>query len=204
MMARAALGAVLAGGRSRRMGAPKALVPLAGRPLITYPLEAVRGTSLEPVVIAKPDSELPRVSCRVVREPAEPAHPLHGIITALSESGGAPIVAIGCDMPLVSAALLQWLAELDAAVAVLEVSGRMQPLVARYDSEVAPSLRGALRRGAPLRDALGELGPRVVSETELSRFGEPGLLCMNVNTPEDLERAAAVLPGGSTATRRGG
>jgi molybdopterin-guanine dinucleotide biosynthesis protein A len=185
------------------MGVPKAPVPLAGQPLITYPLAAVEGASLEPVVIAKPDSELPRLSCRIVREPAEPVHPLHGIITALSESGGAPIVAIGCDMPLVSAALLEWLAELDAAVAVLEVGGRMQPLVARYETEVAASLRGALRRRAPLRDAVGELGPRVVGDAELVRFGEPELLCMNVNTPEDLERAAAALARGSTATRQG-
>ena len=45
--------AVLAGGASRRMGAPKACVELGGRPLISYPLEAAAAAGLSAVVVAK-------------------------------------------------------------------------------------------------------------------------------------------------------
>jgi hypothetical protein len=31
--------------------------------------------------------------------------------------------------------------------------------------------------------------------TALARFGDPELICLNVNTPADLERAAAVIAG---------
>jgi molybdenum cofactor guanylyltransferase len=187
-----AVGAVLAGGLSRRMGAPKALVELAGRPLIAYSVAAVADASLEPVVVAKPDSPLPELACRVVHEPGEPVHPVAGIVSAL-ESSGRPVIAVACDMPLVSPALIEWLAGLDTRAAVPEVGGRLQPLLARYEPTVAGALRDALERGAPAHEAVLALEPRVVDESELARFGDPELICLNVNTPADLERAESVL-----------
>jgi molybdenum cofactor guanylyltransferase len=190
-----AVGAVLAGGRSRRMGSPKALVELAGRPLIAHVLAAVEAASLEPVVVAKPDSPLPSVSCRVLRDSAEPIHPLQGLLTALAASGGRPVVALACDMPLVPPRLLKWLAGLGGKAAVVAATGRLQPLLARYEPTVAPALVAALARGATAREAVSELDPRIVTETELGRFGDPELICLNVNTPADLERAAAAIAG---------
>jgi molybdenum cofactor guanylyltransferase len=190
-----AVGAVLAGGRSRRMGSPKALVELAGRPLIAHVLEAVEAASLEPVVVAKRDSPLPSVSCRILRDSAEPIHPLQGLLTALAGSGGRPVVALACDMPLVPPRLLKWLAGLGGEAAVVEATGRLQPLLARYEPAVAPALAAALARGASAQEAVSGLDPRIVTETELARFGDPELICLNVNTSADLERAAAVIAG---------
>ena len=190
-----AVGAVLAGGRSRRMGTPKALVDLAGRPLIAHVLAAVEAASLEPVVVAKPDSPLPSLSCRVLRDSAEPIHPLQGLLTALAASGGRPVVALACDMPLVPPRLLKWLAGLGGEAAVVAATGRLQPLLARYEPTVAPALVAALARGATAREAVFELDPRIVTETELGRFGDPELICLNVNTPADLDRATAVIAG---------
>ena len=56
--------AVLAGGRGSRIGGHKALVPLCGRPLITYPLAAARAAGLSAVVVAKRDTQLPPSRCR--------------------------------------------------------------------------------------------------------------------------------------------
>jgi molybdopterin-guanine dinucleotide biosynthesis protein A len=195
MIEAGAVGAVLAGGRSRRMGTSKALVELAGRPLIDHVLVAVEAASLEPVVVAKPHSPLPSVSCRVLREPAEPIHPLQGLLTALAASGGRPVVALACDMPFVAPSLLEWLAGYGGGAAVVEAAGRVQPLLARYEPTVAPALEAALARGASAQEAVSGLDPRIVTETELARFGDPELICLNVNTPADLERAAAVIAG---------
>ena len=191
-----AIGAVLAGGRSRRMGRPKALVELAGRPLISYPLAAVEAAKLEPVVVAKPDSPLPPLGCRVVREPVEPAHPLRGILSALDGSGGRAVIVLGCDMPLVAPSLLAWLAGLDAPAAIPCVGGRLEPLLARYEPAVAGPLAAALERRAPLQEAVSALDPSLLAEPELTRFGDPELTCLNVNTRRDLERAASVIGKG--------
>src|SRR5690348_1240038 len=98
------------------MGRAKALVPLGGRPLVAWPLAAAATAGLEPVVIAKPGSELPD-GVTVWHEPDEISHPLAGLVCAL-ERAGAPLVALACDMPFVTPGLLARLAALDGVAAV--------------------------------------------------------------------------------------
>ena len=52
------LGVVLAGGRGSRLGGAKATVPLAGRPLLFWALDALRPVVGEAFVLAKPATEL--------------------------------------------------------------------------------------------------------------------------------------------------
>ena len=182
-----ALVAVLAGGLSTRMGAPKASAQLGGRPLISYPLHAAREAGLDAVVVAKHDSELPPLHAPVIREPESPRHPLCGIVTALTHVR-APVVAVGCDMPFVSGGLLAWLA-LEPAKAI-ELGGRLQPLPAVYRPAELPMLERALEGEGSLRATLAALGRRVVGERELWAFGRPERLCFSVNDARDLQAAS--------------
>ena len=187
------VGAVLAGGRGSRIGGAKALVELAGAPLISYPLAAVEQAGLEPVVVVKRDSELPPLSCPAIREPAQPQHPLCGIVAALRYAGQRPLVVVGCDMPFTGAGLLAWLGSVPEPLVVPSVGDRLQPLPARYDSALLPALEEALADGRALSLTLESLRPRVVAEAELARFGDPRRLCFNVNTPADVKRAERLL-----------
>ena len=192
-----AIGAVLAGGLGTRMGEPKATVELAGRPLVARVVAAVGAAGLEPVVVAKPDSPLPPLDCRLLSEPSEPRHPLTGVVAALHASAGRGIVALGCDMPLVPPKLIAWLATLDEDAAICEVDGTPQPLLARYRASVAGRLAAALERGESMRKAVAALEPRIVGEAELGRFGDPERIAFNVNDRADLTRAEALLAGRS-------
>jgi molybdenum cofactor guanylyltransferase len=187
------VGAVLAGGASRRMGTPKATLELGGRPLLEYPLAAVQGAGLEPAVVAKPGSPLPPLAVPRWDEPAEPVHPLTGIVAALTAARGRPVLAVACDMPFVTAELLADLAARAGPLVVPEVDGRLHPLLARWDASLLPALRDALEREAPLRIVAAELDAQRIDEAELRRFGDPARLLFNVNAPGDLERAAAML-----------
>ena len=187
------VGAVLAGGLSTRMGQPKALVELAGRPLAARIVGTVGSAGLEPLVVAKPDSPLPKLDCRVLSEPSEPRHPLTGLVAALQASAGRGVVAIGCDMPLVPARLLTWLAQLEEEVAVCEVGGRLEPLLGRYSPLARDALAAARDAGTPLREAVAGLDPFIVSEDRIARFGDPRRIVFNVNSPEDLAEAERLL-----------
>lgn len=184
--------AILAGGRSRRMGRPKPSVELGGRPLISYPLAAARAAGLEAWIVAKPDSELPPSECRVLREPEEPRHPLCGVVAALREARPAPVVAVAADMPFVEADLLRLLAAAESTAAV-EAGGRLQPLLARYAPENLEPLERAVEAGTAATAALQELKPEVIDEATLRRFGDPERICFNVNSPADLARAERLL-----------
>lgn len=188
-MAATAIGVVLAGGRGARLGEPKPTARLAGRALIEHPLGAVREAGLDAVVVAKQASELPELPVPVWREPDEPLHPLAGIVHALGRAE-RPIVAVGCDLPFVAPALAAWLADRPEPLVVPEVGGRLHPLLARYAPSLLDRLADALERRAPLQESVRALGPVVIGEGELERFGDPARITFNVNTPEDLKRAA--------------
>jgi molybdopterin-guanine dinucleotide biosynthesis protein A len=191
------IGAVLAGGASRRMGQPKATLELAGRPLAARAVDIVEAAGLQAFVVAKSDSPLPDLAAPVIAEPDEPRHPLTGIVAALRAAGGRPVVMLGCDMPLVPPPLLAHLAELIAApgrrAVVAEVGGEIEPLLAAYAPTAKAPLAAALAEGRPLREAVAALEPDRLGGAELRGFGDPETLASNVNTPADLERAAALL-----------
>jgi molybdopterin-guanine dinucleotide biosynthesis protein A len=172
------LAVILAGGRSRRMGRPKAVVPLAGRPLIAWPLAAAQAAGLETVVVAKPGSQLPPLDAAVWDEPELPVHPLTGVLAAL-ERAARPIVALACDMPFVTPDLIRRLAAADGLAVP-----RDEAFPARYEPAHLPLLRAALDREAPVKDVLA--GATLVEADPDELFG--------INDPEAL----------ATATRRSG
>jgi molybdopterin-guanine dinucleotide biosynthesis protein A len=174
------------------MGRPKATLELGGRPLISYPIGVARAAQLDPVVVAKRDSELPALDCPVVEEPDEPRHPLCGIVAALRHTEPAGVLVLACDMPFVEPTLLAWLASHPGTV-VPERAGTLQPLLARYGGRDLPALEDALGRDVPLQETVAALPPSLIPERDLGRFGDPELLCMNVNSPDELAAAELLL-----------
>lgn len=178
---------MLAGGRGRRLGEPKMLARLGGRPLLAHALAHVREAGLDAVVVAKAGTPLPPVHVPIVREPDTPAHPLLGIVTALRELPDAHgIVVLGGDLPFVPPALIRALAAAPGPL-VPAAAGRVEPLVARYDRAQLPALEDALAANAPIHAALSD-APRLEGAA-LAALDPDGWACFNVNTPEDLERA---------------
>lgn len=175
------IGAVLAGGLGRRMGAPKATASLGGRPLVAYPLDALSQVCERVVVVAKRETELP---AEIERwdEPDDPRHPIAGITHAL-ERAGEPVLVCAADMPFVSPDVLSLLADelrpgLKAAAAFCD--GRLEPLLAAYAPEALEVLAEA-PSDEPLRRTVESLMPVLVDV--------PPEVVFNVNTPEDLAQA---------------
>lgn len=185
------IGVILAGGEGRRIGGAKALVVLRGRPLISYPLAAMRSAVRDVAVVAKPDTALPSLpgGVAVWTEPARPHHPLVGIVHALDRAEGRAVLVCAADMPFVSVDALAALAQADAggAPAVVATSGgALQPQLGRYEPGALDLLAAAVEGGAPLRATVAAIGPALLELDERVTF--------NVNTPADLARAEQQLP----------
>jgi molybdenum cofactor guanylyltransferase len=184
------IGVVLAGGLGRRIGGSKATVQLHGKPLISYPLDALRGALREVTVIAKADTELPNLpGVTVWIEPAARHHPLIGITHALALAEGRRVLICAVDLPFVSADLIRQLADADPgdAAAVLAAShSRVQPLLGCYQPRAAEMLRERkLDPEVATQEAIAMIAPRLLEV-------DPQLL-FNVNAPDDLLQAAAML-----------
>jgi molybdenum cofactor guanylyltransferase len=186
------MGIVLAGGVGRRIGGDKATVELDGRPLLLYPLAAMRAAFDEVAVVAKPETLLPALDpdVPVWREADEHHHPLVGVIYALRCAGKRPVVVVAADMPFVSRALVTALARErahGAPAVVPRAAGKLQPLCARYDPPALAALAG-FDPAARAQDVVAMLRPRVLDWPDEEPF-------FKVNAPEDLLQASALLGG---------
>jgi molybdopterin-guanine dinucleotide biosynthesis protein A len=183
------IGAVLAGGRGRRLGGSKPGVQLAGRPLASYPAAALAGVCERVAVLAKSGTRLPELpGTERWDEPDEPRHPLTGIVHALERAGG-PVLVCAADMPFVTSDALRTLLQAagsgghsPAVVAVAD--GVLQPVLGLYAPAALDALRSA-PADAPLTSTVESLDP--------GRVALPPALVRSVDTPEDLAEAEALL-----------
>lgn len=194
------LGAVLAGGLGARFrGSSKPAAVLGGRPLIAWPLEALRGVCSSVVVVCKADSRLPPLAPGVERweEPDEPRHPATGMVAAL-ERARAPVLVCAADMPFVTSSACRRILERagampDAPAVVASAGGRIEPLFCLLRPHALEPLRQAAR-GEALSACMERLGAR---EVHL-----PAEVTGSVNTPEELA-AAQVTLGSHQRSERG-
>ena len=185
------IGAILAGGQGLRIGGEKATVELQAKPLIAYPVAAVRQVLSRVAILAKAGTTIPPVSgVEVWIEPEVPRDPLVGITQALALAGGRPVLVCPCDMPFVSPELIRRLVKTDpgrAPAVVACADGAMQPLVGCYHPRALDILGRAVRPGTgPLAEAIAALDP-VLLDVE-----QPEEL-FDIDTPNDLLLAAAML-----------
>lgn len=181
------IGALLAGGSGTRLGAgSKAAALLAGRPLVSYPAEALAAVCERVAVVCKRSTSLPSLP-GVERwdEPDTPRHPLTGIVHALETAGG-PVLVCAADMPFVTGDACRTLLQAaGSAVAVVATAdGLLQPTFGLYAPAALAGLRAA-PEDAPLTRAVEGLDP--------VRVALPAALVRSVNTPEELAEAAELL-----------
>jgi molybdenum cofactor guanylyltransferase len=182
------LGVVLAGGAGRRIGGDKCTVELAGRPLVLYPIDALRQVCEQVVVVAKAETALPPLAgqAEVWIEPDEPHHPLAGVAHALRTASARSVLVLACDMPLVPQELLRALIKAaSGAGAVARCGDISEPLCAAYTRKALPGLT-QFEPSARAIDVVEQLGVAHVDWADADAV-------LSVNAPEDVIRAQALL-----------
>jgi len=177
--------AIMAGGLSRRMGRDKAALPVAGVPMLDRVVRASLATGLPVMVVGRRGvAGIDDAAC--IEDEAPGSGPLGAIATALRAAGG-PVLALACDMPLLSSGAIGWLAAMAPRIGsadgvVTMNAGRPEPLFSIY----APSALGAIDRLMERE----ELAVRsLLSGGDFLRADLPGHLrgaIRNINTPGDL------------------
>jgi molybdenum cofactor guanylyltransferase len=200
-------GIVLAGGRSERMGRPKAELDWHGDPLVEVVCRTLERAGAAPVVVVRAKGQhLPPLP--VTAEIVEDVRPARGPLEALA--AGLRAIRATTELVFVSAVDAPFLvpafvscvvraveAATDAAVPVHE--GRAHPLAAAY--RVLPTLQAVERRLAgtdlSVRGLLDDLRVRrldvaaLLADPEL-RAADPKLdSLLNLNTPQDYADALA-------------
>jgi len=191
-MSRHAAAAILAGGRSRRMGTDKALLTLEGTPLVGHVIARLRPLVSEILIVGDNAGAYRQFGIPVISDPSPDQGPLAGIRTALMNTAAPLVFCCACDMPFLETALvgrLLELAERGVAAVVPRVRGEREPLCAVYTRKALPAIEAVLATGGRrILDALARMPTHYVEEEDLRVFDPELQSFVNVNTPEDLAR----------------
>jgi molybdenum cofactor guanylyltransferase len=199
-------GVVLAGGRSSRMGTPKAALEWHGSTLLRRTVGILARAAGGPVVVVRASGqELPELphGIEIVDDPREGQGPVQGIAAGLAALEGRAEAAFvsSTDLPFLHPAFVRRVlrAVHDGADVALPVArGYPQPLAAAYKTALATSAERLVQQGR-LRPAF------LFEECAVSRLDEAALLAddllaaldpaldsvLNVNEPADYTRARA-------------
>ena len=199
-------GVVLAGGRSSRMGGgDKCLAPLAGRPVLAHVIERLGPQVGALAVNANEEPSrfasfgLPVIADRITG----PAGPLAGMHAALewakaSAPGASHVVIVAGDTPFLPldlvARFLTALKETGCASCVARSAEGLHPVIGLWPIAMLVELETALRRGTR------KVGAWAAQQGAAEVFFPTAQLgCrsidpfFNINRPEDLATAAALL-----------
>ena len=188
------VGVVLAGGHSRRMGRDKASIVYPGRnqpqwSIVAHLLAQVCG----PVYVSVRKGQVLPVSdaqsCSVLYD-EDSYGPLSGILAAMSRHPNHAVLAVACDLPLLSEATLTQLLASRGEQSVTAYrsahDGLPEPLCAVYEPSFFPILNehSAAGRNCPRKILINES-----AQVLLLDLAEPNALD-NANTPDDFSRLA--------------
>lgn len=188
---------ILAGGLSRRMGGvDKCLLPLGDRPLLAHVIERLRPQVGTLALNANGDAtRFEHFGLNVVPDDAADfAGPLAGILAALDWAHGmqpsvSAVMTVPADTPFLPRDLAARL-KASGAPALARSGGRVHPVVGLWPLALRDDLRRALRAAGvrKVEDWTRRLDPAIVdfAVEAIDPF-------FNINTPDDLIRAAALL-----------
>ncbi len=189
---------VLAGGRSSRMGQPKAGLPWHGSTLLRRVAGLVARSVDGPVVVVRaPGQQLPELprDVRVVQDDVSGRGPLQGMATGLAALPPDVERAFVCatDLPLLHPAFVRRLTREPGQVVLPLVRGYRQPLAAVWATQLLPTLR-ALLAAERLRPAFALEQAEVTVLDDAALLADPRLADVDpgldsvrgVNTPEEL------------------
>lgn len=200
-------GVVLAGGRSRRMGQPKAALEIGGEPLLRRVIGRLRDALPGRVLVVGPAELAPLVPGVDIISDARPgaAGPLAGLEAALSYLAGLPGVpcrrafVVACDMPLIAPALVRAMAVFaateagTAAAVTLRGERGPEPLHAVYSLSLLGDVTTLLDSGErSMRMLLAQVRLAEFPADMAAALDPAGLSAFNANTPEEWAAALAL------------
>lgn len=186
--------AILAGGRASRMGGrSKSSILVEGRRIIDRQLDVlhplVPDTFSDLLIVANDPAPFAGLGLPVIPDVEPGLGPLVGVLSALLATPAPSLVAIACDMPYLSPAVLRLLADpaLDADAVVPFVAGYPEPLLARWSRTCIPAIRSRLaRRSLKTADLLSDLSVHLIPEPTLRSLDPDLRTFVNINEPSDV------------------
>lgn len=184
--------AILAGGRSSRMGFDKQLLQIGEQRLIAMLLPKLSACFSDIVVVTKLPALYKNMPVRTVQDIIPDKGPLSGIHAALSIARSDYVYMMACDMPCFSAEYCGYmrarLLSHPADACVTRFGDWIEPFHAFYNRRMIEVVRGDLNADkTSVHYLLKEVDTLYIPEAEARAFSPDWSLFLNLNTREKYE-----------------
>ncbi len=177
--------AILAGGKSSRMGEDKARMIVNGKECIRHIMEAAIPLTDDLFIVAGKDHSYGDLGLPVYTDIIPDKGPAGGILTSLKRARNSRVLVLACDTPFVDTGLLHFLIlnSVPGKVTMLQHDEQIEPLFAIYDNRIAGEMEEWISKGiVKLQSIIENLDP-VKVPVNGERFSSEKF--SNLNTPED-------------------
>ncbi|MEN6615125.1 MAG: molybdenum cofactor guanylyltransferase [Syntrophorhabdus sp.] len=186
--------AILAGGKSSRMGRDKATVEYQGISLIRNVYQKVSTVFDDVIVISSRHATIENVKLPIFRDIVAMQSPAVGIATALIYSRKPHIFVVACDMPFLTPEAMQCI--LDASrgmdITIPMVGAYYEPLHAIYSRHcLAPLLRLIDGNNLKISNVFPYVTMTVVKDAPCFKRHDGRAVFSNINTQEELTQINA-------------
>jgi molybdenum cofactor guanylyltransferase len=189
-------GVIQAGGRSVRMGGrPKALIEVGGRSIIERVLAALAPAVDEVLVVTNTPELYAFLGLPMVGDVYPDHGSLGGIYSGLKAAAGQAALTVACDMPFLHPEIVKLVAERagEGDVVIPRVGRQLETMHAAYGKACLPHIEARLEAGRlKIVDFFDKVRVVEIAEANVARFRDPQIAFMNVNAPDELERARAL------------
>jgi molybdopterin-guanine dinucleotide biosynthesis protein A len=190
-------GAILAGGKSSRMGQNKAFMSLGGHRLIDRVVHVLKDIFAELFLVTNTPDLYADLGMPMVSDVFPEKGALGGIYSAVYHASAPYCFVVACDMPFLQATVIRYLVEhmADHDVVIPDVYGEMQPLHAIYNKACLTPIRQRLDANRlKVIGFFSDVQVRIVTADEILPYDPPLRTFQNLNTPEEFQAAEQRLP----------
>jgi len=180
---------VLAGGKSRRMGSPKADLRLGDKRLLEWVVGALRGRFAEILVVAPIPPQSTPSWARLVTDEPEGCGPLGALYAGLRAAREEKNFVAGCDTPFLRPRLAEGLMAMAEGQDVVVPAGEdgLHPLCGVYSRACLEAIHQTLEAGERRVTSFFQMVKvRLVKAEELRHFDPQLVSLFNINTPEEM------------------
>jgi molybdopterin-guanine dinucleotide biosynthesis protein A len=188
-------GIILSGGKSSRMGTNKAFLRVGSERLIDGTVKIFQEIFPEVILVTNSPLDYLDQDCIIATDIIKGKGPLGGIYTGLFYASHERIFMAACDMPFLNRAFIEYMMDhcADFDIVVPELPDGLQPLHALYSRRCLPAIKRLIDKDQlKITGFYKGLKKLTIPEGVTKRFDPKGMMFINVNTEEDLERISSL------------
>nr|WP_307726468.1 molybdenum cofactor guanylyltransferase [Trichlorobacter sp.] len=169
------------------MGQDKALLDLAGQPLVGRIIKVMQGCFEHLLLVGDLPERFAHYGIPVVPD-SYPGSSLGGLYTGLHAATTERIFATSCDIPFPNPELIRLICGQTGTcdVVIPVTAGGLEPLFALYAKSCLPVMQTALEAGQyRITAVLQQLQTRIIGPELLAKVDPGGRALLNINTPQE-------------------